>query len=39
MLKLLLYINVGIQVKILNISLDIDLCLLQKGYDPFISQI
>ena len=39
MLKLLLYINVGMQVKILNVSLLVDLCLLQKDQDPFISQI
>lgn len=37
MLKLLLYINVGMQVKTLNVSLLVDLCLLQKDHDPFIS--
>lgn len=33
------YYNVGIQVKILNVSLLVDLCLFQKDHHPFISQI
>lgn len=33
------YCNVGMQVKILNVSLLVDLCLFQKDHHPFISQI
>lgn len=37
--KLLLFINGGMQVNILNISSLVDFCLLQKDHDPFISQV
>lgn len=37
--KLLLFINGGMQVNMLNVSSLVDFCLLQKDHHPFISQV